>query len=137
MSAKNIPSSVPVCVDMTEKNEEYERAKQEQRPFVAAVDDDDLPGWQALYVMDTTGEGRKNWYYLTDSGVDEVEKYRSLFENDIQHDSWVSQCSETRGELHGLSKVDAVDLAEQFADVVWDNNNWKKVTPREIFQGDY
>ncbi|WP_049970445.1 hypothetical protein [Haladaptatus cibarius] len=137
MSAKNIPSSVPVCSSIDEKNEEYQEAQNEQRPFLAVVDDDDLPGWQAIYVMDTTGEGRENWYYLTDEGVEMVEKHRSSSENHLEHDSWTANCSDIRGELHGLAKGDAEYLADKFAEVVWDEDYWKKVTLREVFQGNY
>lgn len=133
----DFPASVPVCTDMDEKNEQYQRAKNEQRPFLAVVDDDDLPGWQAIYVMDTTGEDRRNWYYLTEEGVEIAEERRSTAETHLQHDSWVSTCSKTRGELHGLSKDDAEYLADRFAEIVWNTEYWKEVTPREIFQGEY
>ena len=133
----DFPSSAPVCGGIDEKNEQYQRAKDEQRPFLAVVDDDDLPGWQAIYVMDTTGEGQRNWHYLTEEGVELAEERRSTAEAHLQHDSWVSTCSETRGELHGLSKDDAKHLADRFAEVVWDTDYWKEVTPREIFQGKF
>lgn len=137
MTNQDFPSSVPVCDDISEKNEEYQRAKDEQRPFLAVVDDDDLPGWQAIYVMDTTGEGRRNWYYLTEEGVEEVEERRSNAKDFMERDSWMTACSDTRGELHGLPKDEAEYLAERFAEIVWDTDYWKEVTPREIFQGDY
>lgn len=137
MPNQKFPSSVPVCDNIEEKEEEFEKAKEDQRPFLAVTDEEDLPGWRAVYMMDSTGEGRENWYYLTDSAVDEVEEHRSQFEQYLVEDSWVSSCSNTEGELHGLSKDDAKALADRFADVVWDEDNWKEVTPREIFYGDY
>ena len=137
MSNQKFPSSVPVCDSTEEKEEEFEKAKEDQRPFLAVTDEDDFPGWRAVYMMDSTGEGRENWYYLTDSAVEEVEGHRTQFKQNLVEDSWVSPCSNTEGELHGLSKDDAKALADRFADVVWDEGNWKEVTPREIFYGDY
>jgi len=119
------------------RKREFERAKEDQQPFLAVTDEEDLPGWRAVYMMDSTGEGRENWYFLTDSAVEEAEEYRSQYEQYLIEDSWVSSCSNTEGELHGLSEDDAKALADRFADVVWDEDNWKEVTPREIFHDTY
>ena len=137
MSKKKFPSSVPVCASIDKKEEEYKEAKDDQRPFLAVTDEGDLPGWRAVYMMDLTGEERENWYHLTDSAVEDAEEYRSQYENYLVDDSIVATCSNDKGELHGLKKGDAKMLADCFADVVWDTDNWKKVTLRDAFQGNY
>lgn len=133
MASQDFPSSVPVCPNRDEKEQAYEEAKGEQRPFVAVTDEEDMPGWRALYRMDPTGEGRENWYVLTNEAVTEVDDQRDRFEDYMEHDAVIEGCSMDEGALHGLSRADAEDLANRFADVVWDKDNWEERTPRDAF----
>lgn len=139
MSNQQFPSDVPVCGDTKEKNEVYEEAKDGQYPFLAVIDEDDMPGWRVLYIMDPTGEGRKEWYVLSDNAIKEVDEYRDEYEQYIQQGALeqgvvIEQCTAEEGGLHGLSKADAQNLASRFADIVWDTDNWEKKRPEDAFK---
>ena len=133
MGSQSFPSTVPVCTTQDEKDSAYEDAKDEQRPFLAVTNEEAMPRWRAVYVMDTTGKGREEWYELSPSAVDELEEQRGRFEDYIEVDSIIETCSTADGALHGLSESDAKELAQGFADVVWDTDNWEMMTPRNSF----
>ncbi|MEA5387258.1 hypothetical protein VB779_09465 [Haloarculaceae archaeon H-GB11] len=133
MKSVVFPDDIPVCTDAEEKTKAYEQAKNEQRPFLAVTDEDDMPGWRAVYNMDPTGEDRDEWYILKDSAVQAADNHREQYEQYIQEDCVIEGCSEKEGGLHGLDKTDAKQLANLFADVVWDTNNWAKWHAKDAF----
>lgn len=134
MPTINPPSNIPVCASQSEIRDEKQKAKENQRPFIAVTNEEAMPGWRARYMMDQTGENREAWYFLNESAVNQVDQQRERFSKKMEHDAIVEGCGVKEGALHGLSKTDAKELADQFADVVWDTNNWEKYAPRDVFE---
>lgn len=133
MVSQSFPSQVPVCTSIDQKISEYQAAKDDQRPFLAVLDEEDMPGWRAMYNMNPTGEGREGWYELSDPALNDIKEHHELFIEDVEPDTVVEKCSAREGALHGLSKSHAKDLANRFADIVWETDNLEKITPKEYF----
>ncbi|WP_152422019.1 hypothetical protein [Natrialba chahannaoensis] len=134
MPTIDTPSSVPVCTDQSEIRDEKQKAKEEQRPFVAVTNEESMPGWRVVYMMDQTGENRQAWYFLTEEAVEEIDQQREKFVEYMDSEVVIEKCRVKEGALHGLSQSDAKDLADRFADVVWDTDNWEKYAPRDVFE---
>ncbi|ELY96905.1 hypothetical protein C482_14694 [Natrialba chahannaoensis JCM 10990] len=93
-----------------------------------------MPGWRVVYMMDQTGENRQAWYFLTEEAVEEIDQQREKFVEYMDSEVVIEKCRVKEGALHGLSQSDAKDLADRFADVVWDTDNWEKYAPRDVFE---
>ena len=119
--------TVPVCTTSNDRDKEFKKAKDEQRPFVVTENhDDDLPGWRARYDMNPTGEDREEWYFLSDDALKAIKSVHDDFQQFVDAGTVIEGCSNDEGALHGLSKSNAKRLADEFAEIVWDKSNWEE-----------
>ena len=133
MVDQDFPTDVPVCTSTSEKNDAYQAAKDNQRPFLAVTDEEEMPGWRAVYDMDTSGQDREEWYVLSDQALEVLEVHRERFEKRIEVSCVVEGCSRDEGGLHGLSKSDAESFAKHLTDFVWNTDHWEETTLEEEF----
>ena len=135
MTSPRFPSTVPICTSTDEKNSVYQDAKDNQRPFLAVTNEEAMPGWRVFYDMTPTGDGRVEWYELSESALDDLKEHHERFKQRIEQDSFIEGCATDEGGLHGLSKSDAEDLADRFTGFVWDMDCWVVVEPGQAFDG--
>jgi len=133
MPTRDFPSSVPVCTGRDEVDAEKRTAKEESRPFVAAISVDGTPGWKAAYSMEEAGHDTEEWYLLVEEAVGELAERHGQFQQKAKQYSFNDGCSNKSGSLHGLSEEDARELAELFAGIVWNPDNWNAHDPEEVF----
>lgn len=133
MSARDFPSTVPVCTGDDEVDAERRIAEEEERPFVAVIDVDGTPGWKAAYSMEEAGHSREKWYLLEERAVAELAELHGQFQQAAERYSFNDGCSNKSGSLHGLCEEDARELAELFAEIVWNPDNWEPHNPEEVF----
>jgi hypothetical protein len=133
MPTRDFPSSVPVCTSKDEVDTERRNATEDDRPFVAVIDVDGTPGWKAAYSMEEAGDSQEEWYLLEEKAVADLAERHGEFQQAAEQYSFNDGCSHRSGSLHGLGEEDARELAEQFAEIVWDPDNWTQHNPEEVY----
>ena len=125
---------IPICEDTDDRNKEFQRAKDAEKPFLILTSTEN--GYMVSYDMHSAP------YNLEDGSASDI---RSMIEEwvtvyveeiadpDFKREDISHHSGRVSGAIWPLDRPEALDLAEDIGEIIFDESNWSKVSSREAF----
>lgn len=127
---------IPVCETTDDRDKEFQRAKESEEPFLVLTSTEN--GYMVSYDMHSTP------YNLEDDPASDIRAMieewvrvyiEEITDPDFKRDDISHHSGRDSGAIWPLDRPEALDLAEEIGEMVFDESNWRKVSPREAFYG--